>query len=74
MHETVLGQIVSQRDITAQFAQKIPHLRLVSTHQLAERPGVLCRHHPGDKLIVVYRMQRWLLDYSLRPAKKCRIM
>jgi hypothetical protein len=41
MHKTVLREVIRRADVATQFAKKISHMGLVSTHQLTESRSVL---------------------------------
>ena len=58
MHKTILRQVVGQRVIPRQLAQEIPHMRLVSSDQLAESGSILTGYCPCDKVTILARSQR----------------
>lgn len=52
MHERVLREIVGQREIACQLAQKIPDLRLMPADEFAERVRILAGNDARDELMI----------------------
>ena len=81
MHETVLCQIVRERVITCQLAQKIAHMRLVPSDQFAESGSILSGYCPCDQVTIFARSQlsisvlaaiRKSVQYQIRDTQKQR--